>query len=157
MIKFSLQCHKGHAFESWFNSSSVYEKMAKRGQIDCPTCGSAKVTKALMAPSVIAGKQKRMRVEPAAESARPAPTTREASKQMMMQRELMAAMRKIRAEVEAKAEYVGPKFAEEARKIHYEETPARGIYGEASSEEVKALHEEGVECYPLPVLPEDRN
>jgi hypothetical protein len=72
-------------------------------------------------------------------------------------RELAAAMRKLRAEVEAKSEYVGPRFPEEARKIHYEEAPARGIYGEASAEEAKALKEEGIEFFPLPNLPEDHN
>ncbi len=155
MIKFNLQCQKGHTFESWFNSSSVYDKMIKRGQVDCPLCGSRKVDKAIMAPNVVAGGEKRARKAVAAPP--PTPASAEASQQMMLQKELMSAMRRIRAEVEAKAEYVGPKFAEEARKIHYEETPSRGIYGEASTQEVKALHEEGVECYPLPVLPEDRN
>ena len=62
-----------------------------------------------------------------------------------------------RAEIEAKSEYVGPRFPEEARKIHYEETPARGIYGEATREEAKALSEEGIEFFPLPILPEDQN
>ena len=66
-------------------------------------------------------------------------------------------MRRMRDEVETKAEYVGPRFAEEARKIHYEEAEARGIYGEASIDDAKALHDEGVEFYPLPRLPEDQN
>lgn len=155
MIKFSLQCQKGHQFESWFSSGAVFDNMSKRGQVDCPACGSHKVTKALMAPNVAAGKEKRARKPHVGAPALPA--TADDQQRMVMQRELMAAMRKVRAEVEAKAEYVGPKFAEEARKIHYEETPARGIYGEASADDVKSLHEEGVECYPLPVLPEDRN
>ena len=71
--------------------------------------------------------------------------------------DLAAAMRKLRAEIEAKSEYVGPRFSEEARKIHYEEVPARGIHGEATSEEARALIEEGIEFFPLPVLPEDQN
>jgi hypothetical protein len=155
MIKFSLQCQKGHTFDSWFNSNTVYDKMAKRGQIDCPECGSHKVTKALMAPNVAAGKEKRARAVPAV--TRGAHESTDDQKRMVMQQELIGAMRKLRAEVEAKAEYVGPKFAEVARKIHFEETPARGIYGEASADDVRALHEDGVECYPLPVLPEDQN
>ena len=72
-------------------------------------------------------------------------------------RELAAAMRKLRAEIESKSEYVGPRFSEEARKIHYEEAPARGIHGEATADEAKALKEEGIEFYPLPILPEDQN
>ena len=71
--------------------------------------------------------------------------------------ELATTMRKLRAEIEAKSEYVGPRFSEEARKIHYEEVPARGIHGEATPEEAKALQEEGIEFFPLPILPEDRN
>jgi hypothetical protein len=69
----------------------------------------------------------------------------------------MAAMRKLRAEIEAKSEYVGPRFPDEARKIHYEEAPARGIHGEATAEEAKALSDEGIEFFPLPILPEDHN
>jgi hypothetical protein len=71
--------------------------------------------------------------------------------------ELMAAMRKLRAEIESKSEYVGPRFPDEARKIHYEEAPARGIHGEATADEAKALSEEGIEFFPLPILPEDHN
>ena len=66
-------------------------------------------------------------------------------------------LRKVRREVEAKADYVGPRFAEEARKIHFDEAPPRGIYGEATLDEVRELHEDGIDCLPLPVLPEDRN
>jgi hypothetical protein len=66
-------------------------------------------------------------------------------------------MRKLRDEVIAKSEYVGPRFAEEARKIHNEEVEERGIYGEATPSEVKDLAEDGIEIYPIPVLPEDHN
>ena len=87
-------------------------------------------------------------------------TTQSAAPQRMVnasQRELMQMMRKLRDEVVAKSEYVGPRFAEEARKIHNDETQARGIYGEATEHEVRELAEDGVEVYPLPVLPEDHN
>ena len=159
MIKYSLECTKGHTFDSWFRSGAAFDTMSKRGQIDCPECGSTKVSKALMAPRVAtASKRSSSGDGETIEAPTPVPQpSPEGMKRMAMQREIMAMMRKVRAEVEAKAEYVGPKFADEARKIHYEETPARGIYGEASAADVKALHEEGVECYPLPVLPEDRN
>ena len=80
-----------------------------------------------------------------------------ASPTVALPAEMAEFLRKVRREVEAKAEYVGPKFADEARKIHYDEAPERGIYGEASLDEVKALHDEGIDCLPLPVLPEDRN
>ena len=80
-----------------------------------------------------------------------------AAQQSPAHAELLSLMRRMRAEVEAKAEYVGPKFAEEARKIHYEETEARGIYGEASLEDAAELHDEGIEFFPLPTLPEEQN
>jgi hypothetical protein len=71
--------------------------------------------------------------------------------------EAITALRKIRKHLTENADYVGPKFAEEARRIHYNETEKRGIYGEASSDEAKSLAEEGIEFHPLPVLPEDHN
>lgn len=153
MILYRLRCKKGHEFEAWFASSAAFDKQAKRGQLSCPNCGSTSVTKALMAPSIAkraAGKAQPKRGE---EKAADAPTLQ----RVAAHRELAAAMRRLRAEIEAKSEYVGPRFSEEARKIHYEEVPPRGIYGEATPEEAKALKEEGIEFYPLPILPEDQN
>lgn len=71
--------------------------------------------------------------------------------------EAIEMLRKLRDFVKDNSEYVGSKFAEEARKIHHEETEARSIYGEASGDELLELHEEGIDFYPLPVLPEDHN
>jgi hypothetical protein len=150
MICYKLQCAKGHGFEGWFRNIAAFDRQAKRGEISCPSCGSAKVKKAPMAPRV----SKRVKSEPTETAVRQPVGNKEA---VVIQREFLTLMRKIRRDVEAKAEYVGPRFAEEARKIHYEETPARGIYGEASAEEVKALDEEGIEVFPLPVLPEEQN
>lgn len=157
MICYRLRCKKGHEFEAWFASSTAYDKQAKAGQLACPRCGVKSVTKALMAPHV-AKRSKARRpatIEKPAEAPAEAPGAQ--TQRLAAHGELAAAMRKLRAEVEAKSEYVGPRFPEEARKIHYEEAPARGIHGEASLEEAKALHEEGIEFFPLPVLPEDRN
>jgi hypothetical protein len=156
MILYRLKCKKGHEFEAWFADSAAFDKQEKRGQLTCPNCGSSKVTKALMAPSVVKrGKRRparKIEKEPeAVESPKPE------VQRVAAHRELAAAMRKLRAEIEAKSEYVGPRFSEEARKIHYEEAPARGIHGEATADEAKALKEEGIEFYPLPVLPEDQN
>ena len=81
----------------------------------------------------------------------------QSAKLYAMQREIVEVMRKVRKQVEENAEYVGPRFAEEARKIHYEESELRGIYGEASEEEVAELTEEGIDFLPLPRLPEDNN
>jgi hypothetical protein len=154
MILYRLKCKKGHEFEAWFASSAAYDKQAKRGQLSCPKCGTAQVAKAPMAPRVA----KRGKAKPVE---KPTETPQEAAKpetqRVAAHGELAAAMRKLRAEIEAKSEYVGPRFSEEARKIHYEEVPARGIHGEATAEEAKALSEEGIEFFPLPILPEDRN
>jgi hypothetical protein len=154
MILYRLKCKKGHGFEAWFASSAAYDKQAKRGQLSCPKCGSAQVAKAPMAPRITKrGKAKggEKPVEKPAEA--PKPETR----RVAAHGELESAMRKLRAEIEAKSEYVGPRFSEEARKIHYEEVPARGIHGEATADEAKALSEEGIEFFPLPILPEDHN
>ena len=156
MIVYRLKCKKGHEFEAWFASSAAFDKQAKRGQLSCARCGSTEVAKALMAPRI----NKRGRKAKVAD--KPAEKPLEAQKPETMHRvaahgELVSAMRKLRSEIEKKSEYVGPRFSEEARKIHYEEVPARGIHGEATADEAKALSEEGIEFFPLPVLPEDRN
>ncbi len=164
MIRYALQCKKGHAFDGWFQNSAAYDKQAKRQLVTCPTCGSAEVSKALMAPRVTTGKQKdKARREVAARAAvaragSAAPAEAVAAAQLTAeQKDVVELMRKLRKDVEQNAEYVGPRFAEEARKIHDEDAPARGIYGEASLAEVKELHDDGIECFPLPVLPEDNN
>jgi hypothetical protein len=162
MIRYRLQCDKAHQFEAWFRNAETFDRQAARHQVLCPECGSVEVTKAIMAPSVITSKSvaHQSRPSPAPEpSPVPQPTPPAAAQRMVNagQRELMQMMRKLRDEVVAKSEYVGPRFAEEARKIHNEEAEARGIYGEATEHEVKELAEDGVEVYPLPVLPEDHN
>jgi len=149
MIKYRLACTKGHAFDAWFKSSVDYDRQARRGLVVCPDCGSHKVAKAIMAPRV--ARRDRGEASPVRTANAPA------AKAAAPEAEVLAMMRKVRATVLENAENVGPRFAEEARKIHYEETEPRGIYGEASPVEVKELHEEGIECYPLPRLPEDQN
>lgn len=163
MIRYSLVCPKSHRFEGWFRSSVAYDKQAKRGLVTCPRCGSTEITKALMAPSVKTSGDKRRRSKGAAQQtppearpeAVPAGTTHASIPSS--QKEFIKLVEKVRDHVEKNAEYVGPRFAEEARKIHYEETPPRGIYGEATPGEVRELGEEGIEVYPLPGLPKDKN
>ena len=152
MILYSLKCKKGHEFEAWFASSGAFDTQEKRGQLSCPVCATNKVGKALMAPRVA---KPASRPRPARTGE--APQQRGETQRLAAHGELASAMRKLRAEVEANSEYVGPRFCEEARKIHHEEAPARGIHGEATAEEAKALREEGIEFFPLPVLPEERN
>ena len=156
MIRYRLNCRKGHQFEGWFASSTAFDRQAKQGRVTCPNCGTSKVSKALMAPSIAKGGKPKRRAksgsdQPATDVAKPD------TQRVAAHKELAAAMRKLRAEVEAKSEYVGSRFPEEARKIHYEESPSRGIHGEATAEEAKSLSDEGIEFFPLPALPEDHN
>jgi hypothetical protein len=157
MILYRLRCKKGHEFEAWFASSVAFDKQETRGQLSCPSCGTTSVSKALMAPSIAKRAKTMMAAKRAEERGVEAPPAKPETQRVAAHSELASAMRKLRAEIESKSEYVGPRFSEEARKIHYEEVPARGIHGEATADEAKALKEEGIEFYPLPILPEDQN
>jgi len=145
MIKYSLICKKEHDFEGWFASSDDYDKQRKRGFVECPECGSKKISKALMAPGVNGTRKRR---DDAQNVVNVAP---------QMPQEVIDKIREVKQYIEANSENVGEKFPEEARKIHYGETQARGIYGKASIEEAASLVEEGVSVVPLPDLPEDKN
>ncbi|MGX9426713.1 MULTISPECIES: DUF1178 family protein [Bradyrhizobium] len=156
MIRYNLRCERGHAFESWFQNSSAYDSQVRRKLVACPTCGSSKVEKAIMAPQIV-GKKGRETAAPApAEQAAPAPA--ESTPLMMAQeRELRAKLKELRDHIVKNADNVGDRFPNEARKMHYGDIEHRPIYGEASPEEARSLIEEGVEVSPLPVLPDDRN
>jgi len=141
VIRFSLHCDQAHEFEGWFRSSDDYETQRKRGFVECPSCGSNKVDKALMSPAVSTSRsQEKVALAMGAE-----------------QQRMMSELKALTDKMKEGAENVGDKFAAEARKIHFGETEARGIYGEASLDEVKGLAEDGVPFMPIPVLPEDRN
>jgi hypothetical protein len=154
MIRYRLKCRKGHEFDAWFANGTAYEKQAKAKLLCCAKCGNTQVSKALMAPKVA---KRSAKASAAKEPAKPREAPKPETHRLAAHGELMAAMRKLRAEIEAKSEYVGPRFSDEARKIHYEEAPPRGIHGEATADEAKALSEEGIEFFPLPILPEDHN
>jgi hypothetical protein len=158
MIRYALVCAKGHTFESWFQSSAAYDKQAKQKLVTCPVCGTAKVEKEIMSPR-LAGARKR-EVAPAPEPVTAGEPAGEATPVAMVspqERELRKKLKELREHLTKNADYVGPKFPEEARKMHYGEIDHRSIYGEASPEEAKKLHDEGVEFHPLPVLPDERN
>jgi hypothetical protein len=165
MIRYALSCDQGHVFESWFASSAAYDKQAKRALVACPVCGSAKVEKAMMAPHLaradVTGPQPPAPPNPApastAQTPAPVPEKTPVAMVSAAERELRQKLKELRDHVTKNASYVGPRFPEEARKIHYGEAEHRSIYGEASTEEAKALHEEGIEFHPLPVLPDDKN
>ncbi len=147
MIRYDLICAKGHSFDGWFRDSATYDKQATRGLVVCPVCDSKKVSKQLMAPGIPA-KSNKTSVEPAQVFNAPVDPR---------QQMLMKMMRELRKQVEKNADYVGDQFAEEARRIHYNEAEKRGIYGEATREDAEALIEEGIEVHPLPELPEEGN
>ena len=158
MIRYNLVCERRHEFESWFANSAAYDKQAKRGLVECPACGSTKVEKAIMAPRL--GRADKPIAVPEAHAA-PPPAAPEPPAPVAMispqERELRTKLRELRDHLVKNAENVGRKFPETARKMHYGEIEHRSIYGEASPQEAKELHEEGVEFHPLPVLPEERN
>jgi hypothetical protein len=148
VIVYSLHCRKGHAFEGWFASIMAYEEQSAGGKLLCPVCSSRKVIRAPMAPalstSVGAAKRAADSTPPAATIPVPAPRMPDEIRKM---RQFMTGLRKY---VQENAEYVGPKFPEEARKIHYGETEERHIYGEASLDEAADLVEEGIDVAALP-------
>jgi hypothetical protein len=129
-----LTCEHGHPFEGWFGASIDYDAQRERDLIECPVCGSRAIDKQIMAPAVAGTK------------ARSAPSPHGPPTQSMM----MEAMRRMRAHVEENFDYVGDRFAREARDIHDGRSEDRGIYGEATPKQVKALLEDGVSVAPLP-------
>jgi hypothetical protein len=160
MIRYSLACERGHEFESWFASSSAYDKQAKRGLVSCPHCGSTKVEKTIMAPRLARG-DKAIDVPVPPPTPAPTPPAPQGPAPVAMispqERELRAKLKELRDHLTRNSENVGRKFPDQARKMHYGEIEHRSIYGEASPDEAKELHEEGVEFHPLPILPDERN
>jgi hypothetical protein len=173
MIRYALQCERGHAFDSWFQDSASFDKQAKRGLVSCPICDSVRIEKSIMAPQIPrkgrtpeqrAGEEKTMRAtarrkKAAAAEAPTVPATTPSPEPLMMaqEAELRAKLKELRDHIKANADNVGEQFPEQARKMHYGEIEHRPIYGDASPDEAKALIDEGVEVLPMPVLPEDRN
>lgn len=139
MIQYSLHCAKGHRYDAWFRNAAAFDEQQARGLVTCAVCGDANVEKAPMAPAVARTDKGKVPVS----SVHP-----DAAKF----RELLRAYRQ---KVVSEADYVGDKFAEEARKIHFDEAEARGIYGEATRDEVVGLIEDGVDFLPLPDIAED--
>lgn len=148
MIVFDLECRAGgHRFEGWFGSSDDFARQQERGLVACPECGSADVIKAPMAPN-LGRKGNQSPSARAAASSLPQPMAKgplpaEAAR-------MMRALAAMQAEALKGSRWVGDSFAEESRAIHYGEREAEAIHGEATLEEAKALHEEGIEVAPLP-------
>jgi len=141
VIQYSLICENRHAFDAWFKNAAAYDEQVVRGIVACPICSSQQVEKALMAPAV----QRTGSEKIALSIGHP------------QQAQLRAAMKALKDKVTAEADYVGDRFASEARRMHDQEIEQRGIYGEATRDEVAGLVEDGVDFMPLPNLPEEHN
>ena len=141
MIRFALLCDKDHEFDGWFKDSAAFDQQAGDGEIACPYCGSTTVSKGLMAPNIAAKSNRKVTAAAAAPDAA----------------DVVETFRKMREYVQENSDYVGDKFAEEARRIHYDEADARSIYGEATIDDARELNDEGIDVLPLPALPEDQN
>jgi hypothetical protein len=157
MIRYALVCDKKHEFDIWFGGSADYEKQRKRKLVTCPTCGSANVEKAIMAPAITRSRKRRGSTAPITNEPVPAAAPEPVAMISPQEQEFRTKLRELREHLTKNADNVGKKFPEEARKMHYGEIEHRSIYGEASPEEAKELHEEGIEFFPLPVLPDERN
>ena len=132
MIQYTLKCDKGHSFESWFQSSSAFEKLQASKMIVCSICGTSKIEKAIMAPRV--NKNTKISVK----------------KKKHPAEQVIAEIKK---HVEENSHYVGKDFAKEARAMHLGDLPERAIYGEAKTEEAKSLIDDGIPVTPLPLTP----
>lgn len=137
MIRYALACDRGHEFEAWFGSSADYDDQSARGLVECPLCGTREVSKQIMAPAVAGARESAARPDP---------------QKLRMMRE---ALGQVRRHVEANFDYVGDRFAREVREIHEGRSEERGVYGEATPGEVRALREDGIGVAPLPMAPPD--
>ena len=174
MIRYTVRCEAGHEFEGWYRDSKTFETLQAAGAVSCPDCGSVNVRRAPMAPALSGTKATRRGVPapadppladpggdesdtPAASpapSGPPAPVSAEDAKRVHVMGKIREAMVEMRRHVEKNADYVGPKFADEARKIHYGDAEKRNIHGVATPVESRELREEGIEFGELPALPE---
>jgi len=153
MILYSLNCARDHSFESWFRDSAAFDEQQARGLIACPVCGSAEVSKAIMAPALGRGGRtvEAVPVETPAEPAQPVALMSE------KEQALRAMLKAVREHVVTHSDYVGEEFAAKARRMHDGEEEKRAIYGEASRDEIRALIDDEIEVMPLPNLPDERN
>ncbi len=133
MIKYQLKCGSGCTFEGWFRSSDDFDRQAADEQLECPACGSREIERAIMAPAIVRNG-----------------APRSAQRLAEIQASFAEAAKRARDYVEKNFDYVGDKFPEEARRIHYNEEKPRAIYGEATGKEVKELVDEGVAISPVP-------
>jgi hypothetical protein len=168
MIKYQLICDQNHEFEGWFQSSAAFDAQAESGLLRCPLCDSDQVKRALMTPN-LASPKRRKAIEPPLADLAPkladpaltnpalaqqiAPPTK--SEQVQAFGAALAELRQLQQKITKDCRDVGDNFAEEARKIHYGEAEADGIYGRTTHEEREALEDEGIDVLDMPWLPPD--
>lgn len=150
MILYQLRCGKDHEFETWFKDGQTCDRQLTRKTVECPVCGSRKVAKALMAPRIGAAEKLQAALPANQPQGQQGPQQQGMS---VMANAMRQHLQEIRSKIEENCDYVGDKFADEARKIHYGETESRGIYGEATDTQHQELVEEGVEVARVPWLP----
>jgi hypothetical protein len=151
MILFKLRCPDSHEFEGWFRDNAAFDRQKSRGEIACPVCGDHEVEKAVMAPRL--GRSRGELAEPSPPPPQAPKESVEKEKRPPTPAEMRRVLQEMRRQVEANCEHVGPRFAEEARKIHRGDAKDRGIYGEATPAESEKLAEEGIEIASIPWLP----
>ena len=169
MIKYALICDQGHTFESWFSNAEGYDTQVKRGFVECPTCQSKQVSKAMMAPAVSTSRRKEaiaaqaaaaIQAQAASAPAAPAAAPQPAQPVALLdegQQALRAMVRELHEKLTENSTDVGDRFTTEARDMQSGDIPLRPIHGRATLEEAKALIEEGVPVMPLPTLPDEWN
>ena len=136
MINYTLKCDQNHTFDSWFKSAEAFEMLVKKSMVVCSECGSTKISKAIMAPSVSTSRKKYIK-----------------SQELENKSKIKTDILKLKKKIEENSEYVGNNFANEARSMYLGETPERSIYGEAKADDAKKLIEDGIPVMPLPFLP----
>jgi hypothetical protein len=143
MIVFELICDKQHRFEGWFSSPEDFGAQQEKGLLSCPVCADRGINKLLTA-----------KIGRTDHSSRPMPSNADANLPVSTSGStLQAKLHELIDHVLANTEDVGPEFASEARKIHYQEAPKREIRGTTSADEAKELLEEGIPILPLPIPP----
>ena len=168
MIKYQLICDQNHEFEGWFQASAAFDAQAESGLLRCPLCDSDQVKRALMTPNLASPKRRKAieppLADPALKPADPAlanstlpqqlaPPIK--SEQVQAFGAALAKLRQLQQKITKDCRDVGENFAEEARKIHYGEAEAEGIYGRTTHEEREALEDEGIDVLDMPLLPPD--
>lgn len=151
IIIYDLECEYSHRFEGWFRSNEDFDSQREQKLLTCPECGTSAIRK--VPSKVNIGSKSTVAVQPAdAPASAPAPTVAHKSNSVDVATAFVMARQAIQALINH-SEDVGERFAEEARKIHYDEAPIRAIRGQASPEEFEELRDEGIEVIALPVLP----